>query len=158
MGLQMTTSDASRIEKQILIRAPRQRVWRALTNLEEFARWFQVKAQGAFQTGVRVDMVSTHPCGADAKFSVTVVAMDPEGLFSWSWCPGVKPPGADYDAEPSTLVEFRLEDAEGGTLVTVVESGFDRLSLTRRAKALEENTKGWEIQLAALDEYVGKSV
>jgi len=152
----MTPSELSRIERHILIRAPRQRVWRALTNPEEFARWFRVEASGAFTPGAHVDMVSTHPLGAGAKFSVAVEAMEPERLFSWRWHPGVKPPDADYDAEPSTLVEFRLEDGEGGTLVTVVESGFARLSLARRAKAFEENQKGWEIQLAALDEYAGK--
>ncbi|MGO9261554.1 MAG: SRPBCC family protein [Bryobacteraceae bacterium] len=153
----MTPSQLSKIEKRIVIRAPRQRVWRALTNFEEFARWFRVEASSsAFESGARVDMVSTHPCGPGAKFFVVVEAMEPERLFSWRWYPGVQPPGADYEAEPSTLVEFRLEDTEGGTLVTVVESGFDRLSLDRRAKAFEENEKGWEIQLAALAEYAGK--
>jgi uncharacterized protein YndB with AHSA1/START domain len=153
----MMPSESTRIEKRIVIRAPRQKVWSALTNFEEFARWFRVApSPRVFQTGARVDMVSTHPCGPGAEFSVMVEAMEPERLFSWRWHPGVKPPDGDYDSEPSTLVEFRLEDAEGGTLVTVVESGFDRLSLARRAKALEENEKGWEIQLAALDEYAGK--
>jgi uncharacterized protein YndB with AHSA1/START domain len=154
----MATSELTKIEKQSLIRAPRPRVWRALTNIDEFARWFLVEFSGAFVPGARVDMVSTHPLGAGAKFAVVVQAMEPERLFSWRWHPGAKPPGADYEAEPSTLVEFRLEDAEGGTLVTVVESGFDRLSLARRAKAFADNQKGWEIQLAALDEYAGKSV
>lgn len=152
----MTASDLSKIEKHILIRAPRQRVWRALTNIEEFARWFRVEAHGSFRPGARVDMVSTHPLGQGAKFSVEVQAMEPETLFSWTWHPGVKPPGADYEAEPGTCVEFRLADAEGGTLVTVVESGFDSLTLERRVKAFQENEKGWEIQLAALNEYAGK--
>ena len=151
----MTTSELSRIEKQIFIRAPRQKVWRALTNIEEFARWFRVEASGGFAPGARVDMVSTHPLGAGARFSVEVETMEPERRFSWRWHPGSKPPGADYSAEPGTLVEFRLEDAEGGTRVTVVESGFDQLSLDRRAKAFADNEKGWEIQLAALNGYAG---
>jgi uncharacterized protein YndB with AHSA1/START domain len=150
----MTPSQTSRIEKHILIQAPRGKVWRALTNIEEFARWFQVQASGSFKPGARVDMVSTHPLGAGAKFFVEVEAMDPESRFAWRWHPGTKPPGMD---EPPTLVEFRLEESEGGTLVTVVESGFDRLSLERRAKAFGENERGWEIQLAALKEYAGKS-
>ena len=104
-----------------------------------------------------MDMVSTHPLAAGAKFTVEVETIEPERLFSWRWHPGAKPAGTVVeDVEPSTRVEFRLEDAEGGTLVTVVESGFDRLSLARRAKAFEENEKGWEIQLAALDEYAGR--
>jgi uncharacterized protein YndB with AHSA1/START domain len=148
----MTPAELSEIQKQVLIRAPRHQVWRALTNLEEFARWFQVKATGAFAPGVRVDMISTHPCGQDARFWVVVEAMEPETLFSWRWHPGADPA---YD-EPSTLVEFRLEDVEGGTRVTVTESGFDSLSLARRTKAFPENEKGWEIQMAALKEYAGR--
>lgn len=153
----MTSSRSSTIEKQILIRAPRHRVWQALTNLEEFARWFQVRASGAFAPGVRLDMVSTHPLGNGAAFYIEVDTIQPETLFSWRWHPGSKPAGANYDAEPYTTVEFRLHDAEGGTLVTVTESGFDRLSLERRAKAFADNTKGWEIQMAALGDYAGKS-
>ncbi|HTX40050.1 MAG TPA: SRPBCC family protein [Bryobacteraceae bacterium] len=151
----MTASELSRIEKQVLIRAPRHKVWHALTNLDEFARWFLVEAHGAFAPGVRVEMVSRHPKGAGAKFSVTVEAMEPERLFSWRWHPGSKPADGDYTGQPGTLVEFRLEDAEGGTRVTVVESGFERLSLAGRAKAFADNTEGWEIQLAALNEYAG---
>jgi len=153
----MTPSDLNRIQKHILIRAPRHKVWRALTTLEEFARWFQVKAEGAFAPGVTVDMVSTHPLGAGARFSVTVQTMEPEQLFSWTWHPGVKPAGVENASEPTTLVEFRLVEDEGGTLVTVSESGFDKLSLDRRAKAFRENEKGWEIQLAALRDYAGES-
>ena len=152
----MPTIEKSKIEKNILIRAPRGRVWHALTTLEEFARWFRVEAQGKFAPGERVEMVSTHPHAAGAKFAIEVDRIEPDRLFSWYWHPGVKPPGADYSAEPSTRVEFRLEDAEGGTQVTVVESGFDQLSLERRAKVFEENTQGWEMQLAALDQYAGR--
>ena len=154
----MTPSDLSQIQKQILIRAPRQRVWRALTNLDEFARWFQVVATGQFRQGGRVDMTSTHPLGKGAKFFITVETMQPETLFSWRWSPGLKEPGMDYSTEPGTLVEFHLEDADGGTLVTVVESGLDRLSAERRAKVFRENSQGWEIQMAALNEYAGNAI
>ena len=147
----MTPSQISQIEKSILIRAPRGQVWRALTNLEEFARWFQVKAEGRFAPGARVDMVSTHPLGKGAAFSVVVQSMEPEVLFSWRWHPG-------SNDDPSSLVEFRLEDAEGGTRVTVVESGFERLPLERRAKAFEDNTRGWEIQSIALQQYAENAV
>lgn len=154
----MITSELSRVEKHIEIRATRQRVWHALTNLQEFARWFRVEASGVFEPGVCVEMVSTHPLGGGAKFSVTVHTMDPERLFSWHWHPWRKLGSADNETEPEpdSLVEFRLEDIEGGTRVTVVESGFDGLSLARRAEAFKANEKGWEIQLAALNEYAGK--
>ena len=153
----MNPSVSDRIEKQILIQAPRQRVWRALTNIEEFASWFCVKASGPFEPGQRVDMVSTHPCGNNAHFWLVVEAMTPETLFSWRWHPGSKPAGANSDDEPSTLVEFRLEDADGGTRVTVSESGFDGLSLARRAKAFADNDRGWDIQMAALHQYAGSA-
>jgi uncharacterized protein YndB with AHSA1/START domain len=154
---QQTPSQGTTIRKEILIRAPRSKVWRALTDLAEFSRWFQVKASGQFAPGVRLDMISTHPCGGDANFWLVVEAMEPEARFSWRWNPGTKQPGEDLSAEPPTLVEFRLEDAEGGTLVTVTESGFERLSLLRRARVMGENTQGWEMQMAALQAYAGAS-
>jgi uncharacterized protein YndB with AHSA1/START domain len=153
----MTPSELITIQKQILIQAPRSRVWRALTELAEFSRWFQVKASGQFAPGVRLDMISIHPCGNNANFWLVVEAMQPETLFSWRWHPGSKQLGEDLSTEAPTLVEFRLEDAGAGTLVTVTESGFERLSLLRRARVLPENTRGWEIQMAALQEYAGPS-
>ncbi|HEV3201267.1 MAG TPA: SRPBCC family protein [Bryobacteraceae bacterium] len=150
------TSELSKIEKRILLRAPRERVWRALTNAEEFSKWFGCETVGVFEPGARIGMSCTHE-GRKIDFFVVIQQMEPARLFSWRWHPGLPLPNVDYSKEPATLVEFRLEAAEHGTLLTVVESGFDQISLARRAGVFAENDKGWEIQMKSLDRYVGES-
>jgi uncharacterized protein YndB with AHSA1/START domain len=148
----MTAStDLSRIERSVWIRAPRARVWRAITNVAEFSAWFRVTAEGEFAPGARVRMTSTHPGYEGISFFIEIAAVEPERTFSWRWHPGAQ---QSPDDEPKTLVEFRLTDEEGGTRVTVIETGFERLSLGRRAAAFQDNTRGWEFQLEALDGYV----
>jgi uncharacterized protein YndB with AHSA1/START domain len=153
----MTASALSAIERSALVRAPRSRVWQALTNLKEFSKWFGVEAESEFAPGARIRMISTHDSHKGQEFFVDVVTMDAPEAFSWRWHPGSKQPGEDNSSEATTLVEFRLTEVEGGTLVTVVESGFDRLSLARRARVFEENSKGWEFQLASLTRYAGQT-
>jgi hypothetical protein len=80
--------------------------------------------------------------------------MEPERLFSWRWHPAAVEAGVDYSKEPTTLVEFRLEDAPGGTLLTVVESGFDQLPPERRLGAFRGNSEGWEIQMGNIERHV----
>ena len=149
----MEESEQLRIERSVFIQAPRSRVWRALTNIEEFSRWFQVRAAGAFEAGKRVKMTSTYPGHEGIEFFVTVETMLPEELFSWRWVPGAD--SANEPDRPATLVEFRLLDGQGGTMVTVTESGFDRMSLAQRARILAENEEGWKIQMASLERYAG---
>ncbi len=149
----MTTSEITTIERTILIQVPRSRVWRALTTPAEFGRWFSSEGGEVFAPGKRVDMISTHSqCSGDPRFSLTVERMEPEHTFSWRWHPGSAKPGEDG----TTLVEFRLEEVGSGTRVTVTESGFDRISLARRAKAFEQNGHGWDLQLASLGQYAGQ--
>ena len=151
----MAPTSLDRITKQIHIRAPRARVWRAITNIQEFSRWFGVEADGPFMPGRHIAMVSTNEGCKGAQFYVDVQEIVPERLFSWRWYPGLMEPGIDPKKEQNTLVTFTLEDAEGGTLVTVTESGFDHVTLARRAKVYEENEAGWAHQVASLERYVG---
>jgi uncharacterized protein YndB with AHSA1/START domain len=153
----MTASALSTVGRSTLVRAPRSRVWQGLTNLKEFSKWFGVEAEGEFAPRARIRMISTHESHKGQEFFVEVVKMEAPETFSWRWHPGSKQPGEDTSGEPATLVEFRLTEVEGGTLLTVVESGFDRLSLARRARVFEENTKGWEFQLASLTRYAGQT-
>jgi uncharacterized protein YndB with AHSA1/START domain len=152
-------SQLNRIERKTLIRAPRSRVWRALTGVGEFCQWFRAEtADTAFQPGARVRLISTHPGPCDkVEFFVDIAEMVPEQRFSWRWHPGVPVPGEDLSAEPMTLVEFVLEDAEGGTLVTVTESGFERLFAGRQSRVFKENEDGWQYQMAALGRYFSES-
>lgn len=150
----------NRISRSITIRAPRARVWRALTDSREFGAWFGVEVNGPFQAGARVQMTCTQESASCSEqsvkgyvFFVEVGQMIPEQFFSWRWHPGMPLEGLDYSKEPTTLVEFRLEDAEGVTRLTVEESGFDHISLTRRAAVFADNEKGWEHQMKAIADY-----
>ena len=149
--------DISRIERTTLMRAPRKRVWRALTDTEQFAKWFGVEIVGTFAPGARVEMTATDEEFAGQRFLVVIDKMEPERLFSWRWHPGAVRPDVDYSKEPMTTVVFTLEDAEGGTKVTVVEFGFDEISLARRAAVYQENTEGWEFQMKALARHVSEA-
>lgn len=144
-----------RIEKTVVLRAPRSRVWRAITNAEEFGSWFGVKLEGGFAPGARVTGRITIPGYEHVVMDVTVERVDPERLFSYRWHPYAIEPGMDYSGEPTTLVEFRLEEVTGGTRLTVTESGFDRIPAARRAEAFRMNDQGWTGQLKNIEQYVG---
>jgi uncharacterized protein YndB with AHSA1/START domain len=150
----MSSSSADRIERKILLRAPRSRVWRALTNPVEFGTWFGVKVEGTFAPGARVRGAITHKGYEHVTWDITIERMEPERLFSWRWHPHAVEPGVDYAAEPTTLVVFELEDAAGGTQLTVVEAGFDQVPLARRAQAYRMNGEGWTYQVQAIEAYV----
>jgi uncharacterized protein YndB with AHSA1/START domain len=154
-----------RIEKKILLRAPQKRVWRALTDSKEFGTWFGVKFDGPFSPGVtmRGVIVPTQVNAEVAKaqkpyeglpFEITIEKMEPERLFSFRWHPNAVERGVDYSAEPTTLIEFLLEEVENGVLLTVTESGFDRIPLARRAKAFTANEQGWGMVVKLIEEYL----
>jgi uncharacterized protein YndB with AHSA1/START domain len=147
----MTTD---RIEKTILLRAPRARVWRALADAREFGAWFLVKLESPFVPGATVRGQITHPGYEHVTMEVTVERMDAERLFSFRWRPYAIDPKVDYSAEPKTLVEFRLEDAEGGTRLTITESGFDAIPAGRRAEAYRMNDQGWTQQTENIRRHV----
>lgn len=143
-----------RIEKSIFLRAPRARVWRAITTPEKFNSWFGVNLEGAFAPGARVSGRITIPGYEHVNMEITIERVEPERLFSYRWHPYAIEPGVDYSDEPTTLVEFRLDEAPGGTKLTVIESGFDRIPETRRAEAFRMNEKGWEGQLKNIERHV----
>jgi uncharacterized protein YndB with AHSA1/START domain len=143
-----------RIERKVLLRAPHSRVWRALTDAGEFGAWFQARLNGVFTPGALVQGNVAIPDYEHLKIEMTIERMDPESLFSFRWHPYPSDPAADYSSEPTTLVEFHLEEVEGGTQLTVVESGFDRIPAARRAEAFRMNDEGWAGQLANIARYV----
>src|SRR5713101_2901954 len=145
---------ADRIEKSVLLRAPRARVWRALADAEAFGQWFGVKLNGSFAPGARLRGQVTHKGYEHCPFEITIERMEPERLFSWRWHPYAIDPKADYSAEPTTLVVFELKEVEDGTLLTVVESGFEGIPLARRAAAYRGNEQGWAGQMKAIESYV----
>src|SRR5216117_1701240 len=143
-----------RIEKRVVLRAPRSRVWRAISDAKEFATWFRITLDGAFADGKTVRGRVAIPGHEQLKVEMLVERIEPERYFAYRWHPYPKDPAVDYSAEPMTLVEFTLEDAEGGTALTIVESGFDRIPLARRAAAFRMNDNGWTGQIKQLAKYV----
>ncbi len=148
----MSTTD--RIEKTVVLQAPRARVWRALTNAQEFGTWFGVKFDDGFASGKSITGTITIPGYEHMKMELTIERMDPETLFSYRWHPYAIDPKVDYNSEPSTLVEFRLTEAGGATTLMVVESGFDRLPPGRRDEAFRMNDRGWTSQLKNIERHV----
>jgi uncharacterized protein YndB with AHSA1/START domain len=147
-------NSTDRIEKEIVLRAPRSRVWRALTNVEEFGAWFGVKLEGAIAPGARVHGQITMPDHGPVTFEMSIERVDPESRMSYRWHPYAIESGVDYSSEPTTLVEFQLEEVAGGTQLTVVESGFDRIPAARRAEAFHMNDAGWAEQVENIARYV----
>lgn len=145
-----------RIEKQVFIRAPRARVWKALADAKVFGEWFGVKLNGQFAPGARMTGKITHPGYEHLNFEITVEKIEKEKLFSWRWHPHAIDPKKDYSGEPTTLIVFELKDKDGGTLVTVVESGFDGIPLSRQMEAYRGNEEGWEIQMVNIEKYVNE--
>ena len=147
-------STANTIEKQIFLRAPRPRVWRALTDAREFGTWFGVSLDEPIDAGKWVRGRITHPGYEHVQFQMLVERLEPEVLFAYRWHPYAIDPKVDYSNEPTTLVEFRLEDAAGGTTLTLTESGFDRVPLDRRAEAFRMNEQGWAQQMENIRRHV----
>ena len=144
-----------RIEKRIELKAPVSRVWRALTDHREFGAWFRVALEGPFVAGQQVRGRITWLGAEHLTMTVTVQRREPERLFSFTWHPYAIDPAVDYSSEPETLVEFTLEAIPGGTLLTVVESGFAALPAHRRDEAFRMNDQGWSIQVQNISQHLG---
>ena len=150
----MVAKNTDRIEKQVFLRAPRSRVWRALTQAEEFGSWFGVKLDGKLAPQRSVTGRITSKGYEHLTFELQVQQIDPESYFSYRWHPYAIDPKTDYSSEPKTLVTFTLEDAPGGTKLTIVESGFDRIPAHRRAEAFKMNDGGWTSQVRNIERHV----
>ena len=143
-----------RIEKSVELKAPVTRVWRALTDYREFGTWFRVRLDGPFVPGRTVRGQITYPGYEHLKWEAVVQRMEPERLFSFTWHPYAIDPNQDYSSEVPTLVEFTLEKIAGGTLLRVVESGFDKLPDKRRLEAFRMNEGGWGEQMKNIAQHV----
>ena len=161
----MSAVITDRIEKQILLRASRARVWRALTDSEEFGRWFGVKFDGPFTPGalqrgvivpttVDADVAKAQQEYAGMPFEITIDRIEPERVFAFRWHPFAVERGVDYSGEPTTLIVFELEEVASGTMLTVTESGFDRIPLARRAKAFTANEQGWAMVVKLIEKHL----
>jgi len=149
---------SDRIEKEIEIKAPVARVWQALTDYREFGEWFRVKLDAPFAAGETSSGYVTWPGYEHLKWQAVVQKIEPQKLFSFTWHPYAIDPKVDYSAEEPTLVEFTLEETADGTLLRVVESGFDKVPAHRRAEAFMRNEGGWAQQMKNIADYVAAHV
>jgi uncharacterized protein YndB with AHSA1/START domain len=157
--------NTDRIEKRVVLRAPLDRVWRAISDAEEFGRWFGVRFDGPFVAGAAVgaaivpttvddEVAKRQEAHAGAKSTWQIVAIEPKRRFAYRWHPFAIDPDIDYESEPTTLVEFTLTEAPDGVLLTIVESGFDAIPASRRSASFEANSEGWAIQTDMVRRYV----
>ncbi|HLJ84669.1 MAG TPA: SRPBCC family protein [Candidatus Eremiobacteraceae bacterium] len=158
-------SSTDRIEKHILLRAPQERVWSAISDSAQFGSWFGMELNGPFAAGAHVTgkikptTVDAEVAKMQEKYAGTPVSLfverfEPMRTLSFRWHPFALDPAVDYSKEPMTTVTFTLEQAEGGTMLTVIESGFDAIPVKRRADAFEANEEGWSLILQLVDKYV----
>ena len=156
---------ADRIEKNVTLRAPRERVWKALTEAKQFGAWFGVELDGPFVAGQPVTgrIIPTKVDPEVAKlqepyrglaFEWAIERIEPMDVFAFRWHPFAIERDVDYRHEPTTLVMFELGDAPGGTSLRITESGFDRIPLERRAKAFAANEGGWAKQAELIARYL----
>lgn len=143
-----------RIEKVVTLDAPRSRVWRAITDYSQFNKWFGVQLTAPFTPGAAVRGKLSSPRYDHITLTIWIESMEPERFFSFRWHPYAIEEGIDYEAEPTTLVSFTLEDAGAGTRLTIVESGFDAIPESRRAKAFSMNERGWAAQAENIRKFV----
>ena len=153
----MDETSTDRIEKQIELKASVARVWRALTDYKEFGEWFKVNLESPFSVGKTTRGQITHPGCEHMVMDVVVKQMVPERLFSYEWKPGVVDPSADNANEPATLVEFKLEPTESGTMLYLSESGFDAIPADRREELFRRNEGGWSEQMKSIEAHVANN-
>ncbi len=146
----------NKIEKQIDLKAPVARVWRALTDHREFGEWFRVAIEGPFVPGQTSRGHITYPGYEHVKWEAVIQKMEPERLFSFTWHPYAVDPIVDYSNEPPTLVEFSLEKTATGTLLVLTESGFENIPAHRRAEAFRMNDGGWTQQMQNIKTHVSQ--
>lgn len=147
----MTTD---RIEKKIELKAPIARVWSALTDHKQFGEWFRVNIEEPFVVGQEACGKILHPGYEHVTWRARIIAIEPERLFSFTWHPYGVNKEIDYSKEEPTLVEFRLKETSTGTLLTLTESGFDKIPASRRDEAFRMNEGGWAIQMQNIAKYV----
>ncbi|OOG41730.1 vanillate O-demethylase oxidoreductase VanB [Rhodanobacter sp. C06] len=153
----MNSGSSDRIERQILLAAPRGKVWRALIDAESFGDWFGVNLKGqCFVAGETARGHITYPGYEHLVCEMQIERIEPEHLFAYRWHPYAVDPSADYSREPTTLVEFALEEHADGILLRLVESGFERIPLARRAEAFRMNSGGWDEQMQNIRNYLAR--
>jgi uncharacterized protein YndB with AHSA1/START domain len=157
MTSQMPAKPVDRIEKQILLRAPSTRVWPAIMDAQQFAKWFQVELEAPFVEGKAIRGRHLNPAYETLAFQCVVERIDPQRYLAFRWHPNAVDPSVDYSREPMTLVEFTLEATGSETKFTIAESGFDQLPEARRASAFRASDSNWAERARNMDRLVTRN-
>jgi uncharacterized protein YndB with AHSA1/START domain len=157
--------NVDRIEKQVVLRASLSRVWRAISDSQEFGLWFGVHIDGPFVAGKSVtatitpttvdeEVAKLQESHAGVQAAWQIVAVETARRLAFRWHPCAVEPDVDYSQEPTTLVEFILAQTPDGVLLTIVESGFNAIPEARRSSAFEANSGGWAKQAELVRKYM----
>jgi uncharacterized protein YndB with AHSA1/START domain len=153
------------IEREVVLRAPLERVWRAISDADEFGLWFGVRFDEPFVAGTSVtgvitpttvdeDVARAQAPHAGKSDTWQIVSVEPQRRLAFRWHPYAVESGTEYSQDPTTLVEFTLTETNDGVLLRIVESGFDNIPTERRASALEQNAEGWAAQTELVRKYL----
>lgn len=156
-----------RIEKSITLKAPLEKVWRALADSTAFGSWFGMKLDGPFVAGqeitgaiapttVNPEIAKMQAPYAGKPVLLRIETIEPMSRFAFGWHPYAIDPNTDYSAESMTLVTFTLSEAEGGTRLVLTETGFETLPAHRRAEAFKMNDGGWTAQMGLIETYCAR--
>lgn len=146
----MNTAIQDTIQREIVLRAPKQRVFEAIADPTKIINWFPDGVEGNLKQGER----SVFDFGDFGKVAILVVASDPHDYFAYRWVPSVGASEEDPLKQANTLVEFRLEDVAEGTRLKLTESGFASLPKEVIEKSLSDNNEGWDVMIARLEKYM----
>ena len=146
----MNTMIQDTIQRELVLRAPKERVFQAIADPKLIVNWFPDKVEGTLKKGER----SVFDFTDYGKVAIHVVASDPHDYFAYRWVPSVGASEDDPLKQPNTLVEFRLEAIPEGTKLKLTESGFASLPKDVIEKSLSDNNEGWDTMLARLEKYM----
>ncbi len=149
-------NNQDRIEKVVELAAPVSRVWQALTDHQEFGRWFGVRLDNPFKVGETTTGQITHPGHEHMTWESLTEQLDHERLFVFSWPPSAIDPETDYDDDAKVIVEFHLQPSDEGTRLTIIETGFLQFPESRRLDILRSNIEGWDIQADNIAAHVSR--
>ncbi len=150
----MSTTITDTIEREILFKAPIQRVYDAITQPDQIVKWFPDAVTGALEPGKQ----AVFAFEGYGEAPVYIVATEPPSYFAYRWLPGSSYDKTTFDGNvlsaPNTLVEFNLEEEPGGTRLRFKESGFSSLPAEVIEKSLADNNEGWTYMFDRLEKFL----
>jgi uncharacterized protein YndB with AHSA1/START domain len=136
-----------KIQREITIKAPKERVYAAITDPSQIISWFPDSVEGNLIEGEKPFL----HFGEHDKAQIYVVAVQPYNYFAYRWVPGGNQFDGDILNAPTTLVEFQITERKGVSTVTLTESGFEELPPEIAKASFEQNSGGWDFMLGRLE-------